>query len=537
MRENKNKLMGSNDLTLQEDYWREYQFTTQDLEFLYNHLLEIELPQTAEELSKALISNRINKEIQALVNQKPSEGVRYQPGKIYKVSDVLLFPTLGGKKGTVSGIRKSNNPNLPIFDVLTVDFSKTDSRMYAGNLQDHELNQPLRVDENDPSFKPEIVFNQYGESIIQVLTENLESVPDLVRIAGRWFPRALLVDINVGHLNLVEAVLDMNGGGPLPARSLMEQIELPTDVNSKLTEFSLNLALEEDDRFDEVGPAGETLWFLHKLEPDGVKEPPVTLRYTGDTPSNEPVDEALVNQLLTNVIDELEPDSGKVDKTDQVTISLIYPHWRAGTLPMTKAIRKLFPSAYEAPRVQFKFINSDTNEDISGWVVRTNKYVFGLQKWYQTLELIPGNYVTISKGEKPGEVLFSSGKKKPSREWVRTALIGADGGIVFAMLKQLVCGSFDERMAVVIPDVEALDTLWENGNYSRQALDTTLKKVMKEQAKLNPQGHVHVQELYSAVNLIRRCPPRLILSILQNRSWSNHMGDLYFRLAETEDEV
>ncbi len=276
----------------------------QDPEFLYNHLLEIELPQTAEELSKALISNRINKEIQALVNQKPSEGVRYQPGKIYKVSDVLLFPTLGGKKGTVSGIRKSNNPNLPIFDVLTVDFSKTDSRMYAGNLQDHELNQPLRVDENDPSFKPEIVFNQYGESIIQVLTENLESVPDLVRIAGRWFPRALLVDINVGHLNLVEAVLDMNGGGPLPARSLMEQIELPTDVNSKLTEFSLNLALEEDDRFDEVGPAGETLWFLHnwsRMELKSRSHSPIHWRY----PSNEPGDEALVKQLLTNVIDEL----------------------------------------------------------------------------------------------------------------------------------------------------------------------------------------------------------------------------------------
>ncbi len=214
---------------------------------------------------------------------------------------------------------------------------------------------------------------------------------------------------------------------------------------------------------------------------------------------------------------------------------LIYPNWRAGTLPRQKPFVNYFP-CYEAPGSNINHY-SDTNEDISGWVVRTNKYVFGLQKWYQTLELIPGNYVTISKGEKPGEVLFSSGKKKPSREWVRTALIGADGGIVFAMLKQLVCGSFDERMAVVIPDVEALDTLWENGNYSRQALDTTLKKVMKEQAKLNPQGHVHVQELYSAVNLIRRCPPRLILSILQNRSWSNHMGDLYFRLAETEDEV
>jgi hypothetical protein len=537
MRESVINLMGSNNLSLQEDYWREFRFAEQDLEFLYNHLLEIELPQTAEELSKALISNRIYKETQSLLNQKPSEGIRYQPGDSYKKSDKLVFPSLNWKKGVISSIRKSNNPNYSPFDVLTLDFEDGTSRLFAGKLSDHVLNQPLKVDESDPAFQPEKVFDQYGESITQAVTEKLEAVPDLVRIAGRWFPRALLVDINIGHLNLVEAVLDMNNGGPLPTRSLMEQIELPTDVNSKLTEFSLNLALEEDERFDEVGPAGETLWFLHKLEPDGVKEPPITLRYVVPTTPVDPVDETLADQFINTVIDELEPDSGKVDKPDQVTISLIYPHWRAGTLPITKAIRKLFPAAYEAPRVQFKFIDSDTNDEISGWVVRTNKYVFGLQNWYQSLDLIPGNCVTISRGNKPGEVLISAGKKKPTREWVRTALIGADGGIVFAMLKQLISGSIDERMAVVVPDVEAMDTLWENGNYARQSLDTILKKVMREQTKLSPQGHVHAQELYSAVNLIRRCPPRIVLSILQNRPWVNHMGDLYFRLTESDEEA
>lgn len=233
----------------------------------------------------------------------------------------------------------------------------------------------------------------------------------------------------------------------------------------------------------------------------------------------------------------MEPDSGKIETPDEVTISLIYPHWRTGTLPMTKAIRKLFPSAYEAPRVQFKFIDIDSNEEISGWVVRTHKYVFGLRDWYESLQLIPGNFITISRGEKPGEVRISAGKKKAAREWVRTALIGADGGIVFAMLKQLVSGTFDDRMAVVVPDTDALDKIWETGQYTRQAMDNTVKKIMKEQAKLNPQGHVHVQELYSAVNLIRRCPPQLILSILQSRPWANHLGDLYFRLADMDEEV
>ena len=31
-------------------------------------------------------------------------------------------------------------------------------------------------------------------------------------------------------------------------------------INPKLAEFSLNYALQDDDAFDEVGPAGQVLW-------------------------------------------------------------------------------------------------------------------------------------------------------------------------------------------------------------------------------------------------------------------------------------
>ena len=49
-------------------------------------------------------------------------------------------------------------------------------------------------------------------------------------------------------------------------------MELPANVNPKLVEFSLDLALQEDPRFDEVGPAGEVLWYLHRLEPEEVRQ-------------------------------------------------------------------------------------------------------------------------------------------------------------------------------------------------------------------------------------------------------------------------
>jgi hypothetical protein len=60
--------------------------------------------------------------------------------------------------------------------------------------------------------------------------------------------------------------------------------------------------------------------------------------------------------------------------------------------------------------------------------------------------------------------------------------------------------------------------------------------MMRELTKLSPQGHVHAQELYAAVNIIRRSPPGPILDILATREWAKHLGDLYFRLDEDDQE-
>jgi hypothetical protein len=47
---------------------------------------------------------------------------------------------------------------------------------------------------------------------------------------------------------------------------------------------------------------------------------------------------------------------------------------------------------------------------------------------------------------------------------------------------------------------------------------------------------VHAQELYSALNIIRRCPPGPLLAFLTSSSSYKHVGDLHYRLAETEAE-
>ncbi len=525
-------------LSLQKDYWQQFKVTEQDLEFLYNKLLEVETPLTTEELARALVEERVQEEKQALEDQQKSSGTVYYPKEHYQVGETLRFPALDWKTGKVVEVRSGQNPELPPFKVIEVDMETGERQQFASWLEQHVLNQPVSFDTNDPLLDADYVLEHFGKALSSTLNDAFEASEELVRIAWRWFPRALLVDINVGHLNLAEAVLDMMGGGPLPTRALMEEIELPTDVDANLNEFSLNLALQEDKRFDEVGPAGEILWYLHRLEPEGVRETPIYLRYHPIQGYNSENFEGQFEQFSPYVIDELEPavnpaPDDEADAPDEVTLSLIYPHWRAGTLPLAGNLVALFPTAFKSPRIRFTFVDSNTGETFPGWVVRTSHYVYGLREWYEAQGLIAGSLVKVQRGKNPGEVIVKANKKRSTREWLRTAVVSSDGGIVFSMLKHNVSAAVDERMGIVVPDVEALDQIWEQHTKQRVPLAQTVKLVVREMAKLSPQSHVHAQELYAGINILRRCPPGPILAVLLESSWAQHLGNFYFRLVET----
>jgi len=169
--------------------------------------------------------------------------------------------------------------------------------------------------------------------------------------------------------------------------------------------------------------------------------------------------------------------------------------------------------------------------------VRSSGYIYGLRDWYESYGLIPGSLVTIKNGQKPGEVIIRAHKKRPSRQWVRTILVGSDGGLVFAMLKQLVTAEYDERMVIAVPDVDALDQYWSQTQNTQKSLKKIVVSTMRELTKLNPQSHVHAQELYAAINVIRRVPPGAIVSLLVNQPWATHQGDLYFDLDESAVEA
>jgi hypothetical protein len=140
----------------------------------------------------------------------------------------------------------------------------------------------------------------------------------------------------------------------------------------------------------------------------------------------------------------------------------------------------------------------------------------------------------VQKGRQPGEVIVHADNRRPNREWIRTVLVGSDGGVVFAMLKQIVTTPIDDRMAIAVPDKEALARSWKDNPRDGQAFERAVITVVKELAKLNPQSHVHASELYAAINVIRRTPPGPLLWLLATHPQFTHVGDQHYRISDAD---
>ena len=514
--------------------WTRFEVEDSDLEFIYNLLMEREKPLTSGEMAKALLDERLRRlEIQASRAPVPEQAL-YCPAGEYSVGELLVFPALGRLSGRVVGLRPGENPELGDFEVIQVELEPNGPRReFAARLKHHSLNE---VETGPPAeaeaVTPQAILEKFGRLIQSKLEDRLARTQDIVRIAGRWFPRALLAEINPGHLNLAEAVLDVGDGGPLPTRALLEHVELPPSVDPLLAEFSLDYALQEDERFDEVGPAGQVLWFLRRLEPPEVLYPPPRLAY-----SELPHDRHVLTDELLRLERELDDEFSPLEPPDrpaeEVVLPLLFPHWRVGALPLNSSLLPLFPTAYEAPRIRFILADGHSGEEFPGWVVRNERYVSGLDEWYRKYDVPAGGLIRVRRGRTPGQVIVEVADRRRRSEWIRTASVSEGTQIGFTMLKQPVGASYDDRMIVGLVDPVALDDAWLRGEQHRMPIERLVGYVFRELAKLNPQSAVHAQALYSGVNVIRRAPPAPIFAELVIRPQYVHVGDLYWRLGES----
>ena len=519
--------------TLSQDYWKNFTLDEQDIELIYNFLLEKENPQKVRNLTYLIVDQKITQE-RARLERMQTRAALYMPKETYAVGTQITFSAFEMKSGKVIDVREGENPEFSPFQVIKVEFEDGKIREFAAGIENHPLNAPILFDADDPNLNINYVLQQYGSIIDGRIQTQLREFDGFVSIAEEWFPESLLIDINPGQLNLAEAVLDISGDMPVSTNDIILQAGFQ-EKDHKLFAFSLNIALQQDARFDEVGPAGEVLWFLKSMEPDGVKQQPAYLVSQLPTNGDEENTEDLM-QLFEGVLaDEYDPSTRSEDDNKELTFALIYPHWRSGTLPLSNQLRDFFPTAIETELVRFNFIDGLTKKTFPGWVVRSKKYVYGLKEWYEAMELIPGSIIYIRKGQNPGEVIIRGEKKRPSREWIRLAKVNENGKLAFSMDMQSVKSGYSDRMVIALENLSALESLWLK-SVNERTFEQTVRHIMRELMRLNPQGHVHAQELYAATNLLLRCPPRAILNLLNRSSWVSHQGDLYYRLNESSAE-
>jgi hypothetical protein len=509
-------------------YWAGYAITSEDLQHLSTLLVEDELPRSTEELSRALVQHHARQE-EALIERALSEGTPYRPKRRYEVGERVVFPALGYLAGEVVGVRPGHNPEYDPFKVIKVEFDDGDEREFAAEFENgHPLNEKAAtaIDAEDLR-SPQKLASLYGPKLEDRLEERLESEPDFIRLADKWFRRDLLVEVHEGHLNLAEAVLDVAGGGPLPTEALLGDVELPEEISPQLRVFSLNYALQQDERFDEVGPAGEVLWYLRRLEPEAIESTPIYLQYEPLT--YEP-------PLLTSEMQSLERELGdewsdlELPKrlSEPVEIVLIYPHWRSGTLPLSSRLSRVFPSA-RTERIRFTFVDGDTGEEMPGWVVQEDRYVFGLEAWYRENNVPVGAYLEISQGEHPERIVVRPRNRRSRKEWVRVAAT-RENRLVFEMHKEEIACGYDELMVMATDDLESLERLWRRTRRQNPSLSQVVEDVFPELVKLSPQGNVHAATLYSAVNVVRRTPPGPLLEVLVTSDKYAPVGDNYWVL-------
>jgi hypothetical protein len=263
------------------------------------------------------------------------------------------------------------------------------------------------------------------------------------------------------------------------------------------------------------------------MEPPAIEQVPRYLHLPKLTFDTKRLDDDML-QLLYEIDDETTDRASvptSAASNDEATIVLTYPHRRAGTLPITVKTASFFPQA-DNHHVRITFVDRQSGERMPGWVVSQHGYVFGLGDWYARSQMVTGAYITLHRTDSPLTVGVSYRPVRPKREWIRGAVVQGNR-LSFQNLRQVITCQYDELMIVGEDNPAAVDALWENPD-DKKSLLGLLRQVALELVKINPQGTVHAKTLYSAINVVRRCPPGPIFQELLTHACFVPMGHGYW---------
>ncbi|MDE3091320.1 MAG: hypothetical protein KGJ80_18290, partial [Chloroflexota bacterium] len=414
------------------EFWIEVGTTDADVEHLYGFLLERSSPATSRELTAHLIEWRVRDEERKLAERSAHRAPLYQPKQTVQVGQHLVFAALGNREGVVKKIRAGDNPRLGEFKVIGVQFAdEPKPREFAAEFAAlHPLNEDQTKAAESLELTPAQAVEQYGDTVRAALVQRLRADKEFVHVGDEWFLKGLLPETHPGHLNLAEAAIEQSGDA-LRTADLLKLLDLPETVKRSAATVALALALESDPRFEDVGPVGDSRWFLTRLELPEARERPAILEAVPASPVSLSGELEIIAAELYDEAD-LNGDANKrpLAPRDEITLILTYPHRQAGTLPLTPLVRALLPD-FARPRLKIAFHDAATRETFVGYAVADGHYLAGLSRWFAARKLSPGAYVTLRRGAEPLTVMIDYQPQREHSLWVRVAR-GVNGRLIFS---------------------------------------------------------------------------------------------------------
>lgn len=521
--------------TQTETYWKEqFEVTDKDVALVYDLILDRAEPVPATTITQEVMAHHTHLEEEELEAELLA-GRAYEPRAAYEPGEKVLFPALDFALGTVVGTRPGRSPNYGDFTVIQVEMENGDEvREFASALErEHMLNRPEGEGgllDTDGLLTVSELVEAYGPTVDGRLVEALGKRPEFVLFRDEWFLQDLLCEIHAGHLNIGEALIEIKGR-PLPTAEFLADLDLPAEVSGPVQVLSLERALEADGRFINVGDSGRSVWYLRRLAPQPVVEPPARLVLEVEAYDRGAIDAELL-ALEREIDDEGSGEEvlGPARQIYAATISLIYPHWRAGTLPLTVRTRGLFPEPTGccAPVV---LVDGQSGDRMQGWIVREESFVYGLEEWYRRYKLPAGVQIRLERTRDPRVINVDFQPQRLKHLWVKVAAVQA-GRLVFQMRKMPISCHFDEHLSIGEDNRPSLNQLWEEMRMRGDSVYQVMLRVLPELVKLSPQGTVHAKTIYSAVNVLKRVPPGPVFALLASEPCFVPMAGGYWTFDE-----
>ncbi|MBX7235761.1 MAG: hypothetical protein K1X65_15340 [Caldilineales bacterium] len=515
-------------------YWRDdYKVDNADHEFLYETLADATEPQSLSQLARAIIRRRCQQE-ESRIRTELTRGLIFDPYDTYRADDMVVFPAFEFRLAKVLAVRSGQNPEHGPFDVINVRFEgEASERMFAARLRTpHPLNrngQEVKFSDEDV-LTPDEIFDLVSDAVSARIEKHLQGNPSLfVRAGASWLTAEQMVQVNLGHLNIAEAAIEMNNK-PVSTAALLDAIDLDAGSAESVRIFSLETALYGDDRFVEVGSGERRAWYLRRMMPAAALETPPALRVRPVSYQRSSLDVEMV-KIEWELNDEWS-EGGLGDETPaeapSVSFHVLYPHLISGTLPLSASTRRLLPHG-SGQATEVTLIDGRWGGRIQGWVSSSGRYVAGLGAWYAQHKLPVGARITLERTNNPGEVVIDFRPQRAKRAWVRTARV-LNGRLTFELNQHQLACDYDDHLAMVVPDSAEIEAFRGAFAQRQPTIRQVVEEIMPELAKLSPQGTAHVKTLYSAVNVAMRLPPGPIFAALSQLPGATDTGSGFWSL-------